>query len=294
MIKPLLCLALITTLCMACQQQSEEPREAFTLAFQGEDRKYLLYQPEGLAEGAPLVYVLHGYGDSAAGIRDFTQMDKVANQHQFAVCYPEATMGPDSLRSWNVGYSNYERDDIGFMQFLNNHLQKQYDFSTENLFCTGMSNGGDMTIQMALLAPHVFKAIAPDVGCLMNWLHDSTRVDYIPSALFINGTADSITFWAGEADYPAIGPNGYKSTRTMIDIFTSKNQCRTLAIDTLADTFLADSSYVVLESYTNCRENTQIQFYQLVGGGHDWPGAFGNMDFNASEVIWKFFAQYVD
>ena len=80
----------------------------------------------------------------------------------------------------------------------------------------------------------------------------------------------------------------------MIDIFTSKNQCRTLAIDTLADTFLADSSYVVLESYTNCRENTQIQFYQLVGGGHDWPGAFGNMDFNASEVIWKFFAQYVD
>ncbi|MEO0337849.1 MAG: PHB depolymerase family esterase [Bacteroidota bacterium] len=278
---------------VACQSP-EDDQAAQTITYEGLERKYLLYQPKGLAEGAPLVYVLHGYGDSAPGIRDFTQMDQIADQYQFAVCYPEASMGPDSLRSWNVGYSNYERDDIGFFKTLHQKLLSKYGFSSENVFCTGMSNGGDMTIQMALLAPGLFKAIAPDVGCLMNWLHDSTQVDFIPPALFINGTADSITLYAGEEDYPAIGPNGYKGTREMIEIFTTKNQCRTLAIDTLPDINSADSSFVVLESYSNCKEDTQIQFYQLVGGGHDWPGAFGNMDFVASEVIWQFFAQYVD
>ena len=30
----------------------------------------------------------------------------------------------------------------------------------------------------------------------------------------------------------------------------------------------------------------------IVGGGHDWPGASGNMDIDASEEVWAFFSQY--
>ena len=29
--------------------------------------------------------------------------------------------------------------------------------------------------------------------------------------------------------------------------------------------------------------------YKVIGGGHDWPGSYGNMDVNISEEIWKFF-----
>ena len=28
------------------------------------------------------------------------------------------------------------------------------------------------------------------------------------------------------------------------------------------------------------------------GGGHDWPGSFGNMDISASAEIWKFVSKY--
>jgi polyhydroxybutyrate depolymerase len=30
----------------------------------------------------------------------------------------------------------------------------------------------------------------------------------------------------------------------------------------------------------------------VIGGGHDWPGSFGNMTINASEEIWQFVSRY--
>ena len=32
----------------------------------------------------------------------------------------------------------------------------------------------------------------------------------------------------------------------------------------------------------------------VFGGGHTWPGAWGNMDISASEEIWKFFSRYIE
>ena len=38
--------------------------------------------------------------------------------------------------------------------------------------------------------------------------------------------------------------------------------------------------------------NNQVQLYKIVNGGHDWPGAWGNMDINASQVLWEFFNHF--
>ena len=34
---------------------------------------------------------------------------------------------------------------------------------------------------------------------------------------------------------------------------------------------------------------SEVWLYTVEGGGHDWPGAFGNMDISASREIWTFF-----
>ena len=44
--------------------------------------------------------------------------------------------------------------------------------------------------------------------------------------------------------------------------------------------------------YVDCDENAEVWLYEVVGGGHDWPGSSGNMDIQASEQIWSFFSQY--
>ena len=35
-----------------------------------------------------------------------------------------------------------------------------------------------------------------------------------------------------------------------------------------------------------------IEHLKVIGGGHDWPGSFGNMDIDASTVIWNYVSQY--
>ena len=277
-----------------CTKQFPARTTSNTFTIDGRSRIYLFHYPDNLKNNAPLVFVIHGYGDSSKGIQKFTKMDSIADKYGFAVCYPEATVGADSLRSWNVGYSNFEVDDIGFISGLASFLQKKYKLSVENTFCTGMSNGGDMTIQMACLKPGLFKAVAPDVGCLMYWLHDSCKIKNIVPIFMINSTDDRTTLWEGEKDYPAIGPNGYMGTRQMANLFVDLNKCTQVKIDTLPDINKEDSSFVVREKHISCTNNTQIWLYSIVGGGHDWPGIRGNMDFFASEEIWLFFKQFVD
>jgi polyhydroxybutyrate depolymerase len=277
-----------------CSKQRPAITTRNTFEIDGKSRTYIFHLPNNLKNNAPLVFVIHGYGDSSKGIQNFTKMDSIADKYGFAVCYPEATLGADGLRSWNVGYSNYGVDDIGFIYALASFLQKTYKLSAKNTFCTGMSNGGDMTIQMACLKPELFKAVAADVGCLMHWLFDSCKIKNIAPIFMINGTDDRTTFWEGEEDYPAIVRNGYMGTRQMVSIFVGLNECALVKIDTLPDVNKSDSSFVVREKHSNCKNNSQIWFYSIVGGGHDWPGVQGNMDFFASEEIWLFFKQFVD
>ena len=35
----------------------------------------------------------------------------------------------------------------------------------------------------------------------------------------------------------------------------------------------------------------EVRLYTVEGGGHDWPGAYGNMDIDASLEAWLFFEQ---
>ncbi|MFT4662909.1 MAG: hypothetical protein ACI8XB_003202, partial [Patiriisocius sp.] len=39
---------------------------------------------------------------------------------------------------------------------------------------------------------------------------------------------------------------------------------------------------------------TEVWLYTVEGGGHDWPGAFGNMDISASREAWDFFEGLCD
>jgi hypothetical protein len=52
-----------------------------------------------------------------------------------------------------------------------------------------------------------------------------------------------------------------------------------------------DGSTVNSDKYTEVGSCTQVWLYTVDGGGHDWPGAWGNMDISASREAWLFFEQ---
>ena len=82
----------------------------------GIERSYKYYQPANLSSGAPLVFVLHGYGGTADPKR--FGMNPIADKYGFAVCYPQGEQDKKGKNCWNVGYpfqADMTIDDINFL-----------------------------------------------------------------------------------------------------------------------------------------------------------------------------------
>ena len=144
--------------------------EFFEFNHNGQLRGYYLYLPTSIQDNAPLVFVLHGYSGSAQDIMSFSNMNTIAADNGFAVCYPQGTEDQYDNPFWNVGYdfqNNPTVDDVGFIVALAEYLQEVYQLSSTNIFSCGMSNGGDMSYLLACEANTVFRAVAPVAGTMM-------------------------------------------------------------------------------------------------------------------------------
>ena len=259
----------------------------------GRNRLYYLHLPQQLKANAPLVFTLHGYGGNAKSMMDYSKMNAVADKEGFAVCYPQGVYGPDKKNSWNARYSNDAVDDVKFLTALAKYLQKEHQLSSQNTFCTGMSNGADMSYMLACHAPAIFAAVAPVAGCMMQTTFDAcTSTQPIP-ILEIHGDKDEITLWEGDENYSEkYGP--YLGTRTIIDFWVAKNKSTHTTLDTLADLDKTDGSFVITEKHVGATKEHQVWLYRLVGGKHDWPGTWGNKDIQTAEVVWEFFSEFLN
>ena len=90
-----------------------------TMTVGGLNRTYRTYVPRGLAKGAPLVVVMHGAGENGARIRIETGygFDRLADEHGFAVAYPNAYEGywDACTRVGDVTANGLNIDDVGFL-----------------------------------------------------------------------------------------------------------------------------------------------------------------------------------
>ena len=263
---------------------------------EGINRQYIYYEPLGLNEQKPLVFVMHGFTGDASGIKNYSGMNQIADQYGFAVCYPRGTIDSGGNRFWNVGYAFHEDEtvnDVGFLTELATYLQTNYDLNPDFTFATGMSNGGEMCYMLACQANDTFKAVAPVAGMILQDILDDCQ-DSNPIPIFeIHGSQDDVTPISGDPNNND-GWGAYPSIPFTINYFSEKNECSTLQTETLPDIDLSDGSYVVSEKHLNGINNNEVWYYEIIGGGHDWPGAWGNMDINAGEEAWLFFQKYID
>ena len=63
-------------------------------------------------------------------------------------------------------------------------------------------------------------------------------------------------------------------------------------IEPIPDINMRDGSTVEKHSWANGDACVQVEHLKVNGGGHDWPGSFGNEDINASVEIWNYVSQY--
>jgi len=277
--------------------EGEPPRSlgsgSHALEHDGLTRDFILHVPADLPVGAPLVFVLHGYSDSAPSIQRYSGMDEVADREGFAVVYPQGTVDSFGYAYWEVGYAFHDAtiDDVGYLDALRTLLLDDQGLDAGAVFATGMSNGGDMMYRLACEAAGDYRAVAPVAGCLMGWLAEDCSPSPEVPLLEIHGTRDRTTPWDGDMD-GSDGYGPYYGTEESVARFVDAYGLDSEDTEHLPDLDPDDGSTVIAHRWSSATTDTQVWLYEIDGGGHAWPPSSGNQDIVASEEIWSFFDRY--
>jgi len=262
----------------------------------GITRQYIYYEPTELNEQLPLVFVMHGFTGDANDIKDYSKMNDFADQYGFAVCYPRGTVDSGGNRFWNVGYAFHQNEtvnDVGFLTELAVYLQDTHALNPDYTFATGMSNGGEMCYMLACQAYDTFKAVAPVAGMILQVILDECDESPAIPIFEIHGSQDNVTPLSGDPDNND-GWGAYPSIQSTINYFAEKNECTTVVNGLVPNIDTSDNSFIESEKHLNGINENEVWYYKVVGGGHDWPGAWGNMDIEAGQEAWLFFQNYID
>ena len=125
----------------------------------------------------------------------------------------------------------------------------------------------------------------------MTWIFDNCEPEIPIPLLEIHGTNDNVSWWDGDIDN-SDGWGSYVGVDAAIQLWEEINYCSTVIVDTLPNINENDGSYVITEKYLEGINDNEVWLYKIINGGHDWPGVWGNMDINSSDVIWEFFNHF--
>lgn len=156
-----------------------------------------VYQPPDLPNGAPLVVVLHGCGQSAADVDDESGWRELADRLGFALLLPEQKWGfwlgnhPFGCFNW------YYRDDqqrgegepLSIIQMIDNMIAS-HGIDPTRVYATGLSAGGAMTTVLLATYPERFAGGAIIAGIPYGC---SSVPSYVPEW--------AIPYWAGWLGY---------------------------------------------------------------------------------------------
>lgn len=276
--------------------------ETRTIVHDGVERTYRIHVPTGLSadERWPLVLGLHGGLGSGEGFATRNHLDEeadraVADGSGFIAVSPDGTTDASGrFRTWNGGYccgpaQRMAVDDVGFMRALVAEVSAELPVDQDRVFAMGHSNGGIMAYRLACEASDTFAAVGVVAGSMGGV---DCEPDRSVSIIHIHGDADRNHPIDGGVGTAGISGVSFNSARSSIDALARLNGC-----DSSPDVTQDDSG--ITSRWTGCEEDVGVEFQQIRGGSHAWPGGEpsplsgvtgepGNA-LDATAVIWSFF-----
>lgn len=253
-------------------------RNSLTLMHQNEQRSYIQYVPTTYdgSQAVPLVFNFHGRNGKMDDFFDDVRMDLVSDSAGFILITPQATR-VDGEFFWvsNASSDPAVADDVGFVSSLIDDVSNRYNIDANRVYSVGGSNGGIFSFALACRLSERIAAAVSIIGPMNGTqLNQCSPTRTLP-ILQIHGTEDDKV--------------SYGTVQLAINFWVDFNQTSLTPVRTeLPDTDPNDGSRVVHFVYDNGINQTRVEHFQIIGGGHDWPGVSGNMDINGSEEAWKF------
>jgi polyhydroxybutyrate depolymerase len=292
----------------------DEPRlpgriEHGSLEQGGRSRTWIVYLPAKMRPHPAIVIALHGSMGTSAQARQVYgyDFDLLAETNGFVAVYPQGYQGHwnDSRVKGPFAAKIENVDDVGFLHVLVDRLVRDHGADRAHVYVTGVSNGGQMTLRLALQTPEFARAYAVVVSSVPAAGNLAVPPSGKPvSILFMNGTRDPFNPWNGGdvALYGVWGNRGAAlSTQASIDYFLELDGLVGVAPETtqIPDTDATDGSTAERRRWTAPGKRT-VTLISIVGGGHGvpHPATHGrpllgksNRDFHAANEIWDFFQQ---
>ena len=138
------------TACGWSSPMAASPPSGFSIKSGGLERCYVVFRPAGLAtsRAVPVVFVLHGLGDSGTSIEQTTGFDAVSQANQFVAIYPD---GYANSRNTGSGVGRAEQGGVVDVAYIAADLAEEardHTIDTDRVLATGCSHGAVMTTNM--------------------------------------------------------------------------------------------------------------------------------------------------
>jgi poly(3-hydroxybutyrate) depolymerase len=293
----------------------------------GVTRTYLLYIPRSYEPGeSALIVVFHGRGAGGPGsaMEQATHLDEKADREGFAVAYLDGLVDATGTLDWNYYYDPFfvtGPDDVSFTREVIDSLQRRIHPDRRRIFVTGTSAGGYMAQRAGVELSDRVAAIGVVEGGI--FVFTPSNPQSVPpaaepiSVLMLKGDQDPSNQYCG-AVFPTFGITE-STTDQDFEYWTGPSADRCSRVDVHAPFCLSvgvgdananvtpgTPSNVVEKVATECKGDTEVKVYRLLGGLDQWnlqpmnipgqtpfnPDLDSRTGVTTNDILWKFFESH--
>lgn len=281
-------------------------RETVDIKVNGFKRTFRVHVPAGYTpeKNYPLVVIVHGAFDTAAGMEKVSGFSELADREGFVALYPNGMGRFGFLQHWNAGHccgkaAEIQLDDVGYIDTTIDEVCRRIAIDHSRIYMVGFSNGGMLTYRFAAEKSDRIAAAAPLAASIggkssaevPEW-YISEPSNPVPVIVFHGMSDDDIRFEGGVSLHRG-ETRTYWSVDRSIGFWVSSNGC---AGETKNRNL--NHGNIIFKRWTGCTDDAEVVLYLLKDWGHVWPGKYftGRLpsdhpfkDFDAAEIIWEFF-----
>ncbi|MBP2077983.1 alpha/beta hydrolase family esterase [Oceanobacillus polygoni] len=288
-------------------------------------KDYKLYVPSNYdgTENYPLMVMLHGCTQDADQFIASTNMNALSEEGGFLVLYPEQNTAANYSRCWNwfePAHQNRESGELSVLVGMVNMVKTDYMVNDDQVFVTGLSAGGAMSVLLAAAYPDVFSGVAVAAG--LEYKAARSTVEAVMAMM--NGGPNPVL--QGRGAYEAMGAFAkpvpvivFHGTSDFTvrpvngdQVTTQWTVTNSLAASGTEDGWMDDipdsvendqvpngKNYTVYD-YHNEAGNPWVRKVIVEGMGHAWSGGSTEGTYvdsagpDATTMIWDFFQSHFD